>query len=235
MRTDWVDATVALYAAMLRDCHQFAQTAYGDGEWRCILGEYPDFNVNGEDFSPFLGSALARTLMEPAGQWCVFWPADPPVATGIRGRALEWLNEHRPPVQWLPFRPLNWASREGQAGPIWEALHTRRVILVGPEHLKRVPGDVLDPFIHIETPNPGASDVWLDLALEAGDHVRDEDVVLVCAGMASNLIVHELCERHGPLATFWDIGSTLDPYAGVLSRSGYTEPGFATMLEANTP
>lgn len=222
MIAPWHEATVALYAAMLHDRVHFAQTAYGDGEWMCILGEYPKRNANNETFSPELGRALAKSLMEPTGQWCCLWP-EGAAATKIRRMALGWIAEHKPAVRWLPFRPFGWANQEGRMAPIFRAWRTRRVLLIGPQHLSAVPETVIQPARHIVVADTAASRFWEETVAAVLPVLEPDDLVIVAAGMCANLIVHRLNGMFREQATFIDVGALLDPYAGVYSRRIYRD------------
>jgi hypothetical protein len=50
------------------------------------------------------------------------------------------------------------------------------------------------------------------------------DVVLIAAGMAAELVIHRAWPRVRGLASLIDIGSVLDPYVGVFSRSTHRNP-----------
>lgn len=234
--TEWADGMVAAYAAMLEAHHNFAIATYGDGEWMCILGEYPSKNANSERFYPELGEALAESLRNPTGQWCALWPKGS-AANAIRPRAEAWMRENAPDVTWLPFRPLGWANIAGRAAPLFRALKRRRVVLVGPEHLKAVPLDVLRPVEHVVVSATKASDEWMDTVDRVAEVAKDDDVILVAAGMCAGLIVHRLGWLWPARSvTAWDIGAVLDPYAGVYSRKVYRHaPWRANVMPANIP
>ena len=142
--TGWCDLSVATYAAMVHDRMHFAQAAYRDGEWYCILG-HRGGNINGDKYDPALGAMLRDTLLKPVGQWCTFWWDHPSIGRSARRKALDWLRDHNPPVRWIPDRPISRANQEGRARPFWVACATRRVVVVGPRHLS---GLTLFPVAH---------------------------------------------------------------------------------------
>ena len=232
----WLDLTVATYAAMVASRIHWAQAGYRDGEFAAILG-HGGSNINGEDYTPELGAALRETLLRPVGQWCCFWWPHPTIGARVHRDALAWIEKHRPPVRWLPERPVFRAVLEGAAAPFFAACRSRRVIVVGPEHLSRL--DLLDPVAHVPVPAATAwkaADALADETCAAVDAVGGEPLVLVAAGMGANLIIHRAWPRLRGRATVLDIGSTLDPYCGVYSRGPFRERGWKeTIMPRNRP
>lgn len=233
MRTkphDWVGMSVALYAALIRDRMHFAEAAYRDGEWYCMLGR-SGTNINGERYDPKLGAALRNTLLRPAGQWCAFWWPHPTKGMQAFRGARKWLAEHDIDVHWLPDRPISRANELGRAGPFFEACRTRRVVLVGPAHLKAL--DLFDVAEHVIVPRAVAWRHADRLADEALRVAKDGDLVLFCAGMASNLMIHRLWPEVRGRMTLLDLGATLDPYCGVMSRGVFRTPSWPKAMERN--
>ena len=230
----WCDLAVATYAALIEDRMHFAQAAYRDGEWYCILGR-PGGNINGETYDPELGEMLRQTLLEPVGQWCTFWWDHPTIGKAAKKGALEWLAKHKPPVRWIPDRPISRANQEGRAAPFWEACRTRRVILVGPKHLAGL--DIFPVAQHIPVPDATA---WKHID-RICDEVRTalegkDELVLFAAGMAANVMIWRLWPECRGKATLYDIGAALDPYCGVLSRGSFREKNWkARVMPRNIP
>lgn len=220
---DWCDLAVATYAAMIEDRMHFAQAAYRDGEWYCILGRAGG-NINGETYDPELGALLRRTLTEPVGQWCCFWWDHPKIGHAAKRGALAWLAEHKPDVRWIPDRPIGRANQEGKAAPFWTACRTRRVVVVGPEHIGRLA--LLDVADHIVVPERVAWKHADRLCEETLAALQPDDLVLLAAGMASNVIIWKLWPEVRGTVTLYDIGAALDPYCGVLSRGSFRELGW---------
>lgn len=233
MPEGWCELAVATYAAMVADRVHFAQAAYRDGEWYCMLG-FGGGNINGERYDPELGALLRRTLLEPVGQWCVFWWPHPRMGVKAREGALRWLEEHQPDVRWIPDRPIGRANQEGKAAPFWRACRTRRVIVVGPQHL--APLDLFPVAAHIVVPDGTAWKEADRICNEVRAQVLTDDLVLFAAGMASNLMIHRLWPDLRGRATLYDIGAALDPYVGVFSRGSFREPGWReNVMPRNLP
>lgn len=217
-----MNLSVAVYAALIRERTPFAQASYRDGEWACMLGR-DGGNVNGEQYGPDLGGMLKATLLNPVGQWCVYWPGD--AGADVRAEADAWLEMHQPAVSWIPDRPIGRANERGEAGPFFAACRTRRVVVVGPAHLAGLPYGLVGEAVHVLVPDAVA---WKHVdAIAAGtlDMMQPDDLVLFAAGMASNLLIHAL-RPACPDATLFDIGSHLDPYCGVYSRAVFRDPAW---------
>src|SRR5690606_19862429 len=141
-------------------------------------------NINGEKYDPELGAMLRRTLLEPVGQWCVFWWPHPRMGHAARTGALEWIEKHRPNVRWIPDRPIGRANQEGKAAPFWLACRTRFLIVVGLQLLG--PLDMFPVAVRIVVP---VGTAWYGVDHICGDvraQIRAYDLVFFSAGMASN-------------------------------------------------
>lgn len=218
---DWYLHLTRLYAAMILGGQHFAEASYGDGEWFCILG-YEGKTARGQVYNPKLRADLIRTLMKPTGQWCCYWGH--PTKKKFRIECDAWLRKHRPPVVWFARRSLPAANCNGQLWPLFRALKTRKVILVGPPHHSKLDDGVIGkPVARIEL-HP--TDAWrqVDAICNKVSRALDEtgaDCVLFSGGMAAPVMVHKLWGLHHKKATFWDIGAILDPYCGVFARKHY--------------
>lgn len=228
----WVEFALSVYVAMVVDRVHFAQAAYRDGEWYCMLGRGGG-NCNGEKYDPELGAMLRRTLLEPVGQWCVFWWPHPRKGIKAREGALRWLDEHQPDVRWIPERPVGKANEMGLAAPFWRACRTRRVVLVGPRHLASQ--DLFPVAHHVVVPDATAWQHVDRLCDEIRAVSEPDDLVLFCSGMASNVMIHRLWPEYRGRLTLMDIGAALDPYCGHNSREAYRDAKWAERMERNRP
>lgn len=221
---DWAAMAVSTYEALLAERVHFAQASYRDGEWYCMLG-HRGRNCNGERYTPSLAAALQRTLLEPVGQWCVFWwpgPRETPSQQNVRARAVDWIRKRKPPVRWLPDRPIGRANEQGLARPIFEAMARRNIVVVGPQHLLRQ--TLLPVQSYVVVPDATA---WVEherIVEDAMAVIQPGDLVLFAAGMATNVMIWKMWPLLRGRATLLDIGATLDPYAGVFSRGVYRDP-----------
>lgn len=233
---DWLKMTMAVYVGLVADRIHFAQAAYRDGEWYCMIGQQRGGNCNGERYHPDLGAMLRQTLLEPVGQWCVFWWPHDTKGVRVRKQAVEWLAKHQPNVRWIPDRPIGRANEAGEAAPFWRACRTRRVVLVGPRHLEE--GLDLFPVAeHVLVPDAVAWQHLDRLCDEIRGVLRGEDeLVLFASGMATNVMIWRLWPELRGKATLLDVGASLDPYVGHFSRGEYKSPEWqCTLMPRNLP
>jgi len=217
---DWWVHSLRIYSAMIASGVHFAEACYGDGEWKCILG-YPGGTQRGTEqlYEKWLGRALADTLINPAGQWCIYLHA--PRNPKLEREAAQWVRDHDIDVIWFSSRCLTAAFGRGEADVFFKACRGRRVILVGPEHLKRLPQEVLGHAHHVQVTLTRAYEE-VDATCKAVLSLAEPgDIVLFASGFASNLAIHRLCPDLLGKVTLWDVGAIFDPLCGVYSRRGY--------------
>jgi hypothetical protein len=216
----WIAGCLAVYVEMIENRVHFAQAAYRDAEFPWILGDLTVGHPNGEVWEPALGEQLADTLLEPVGQWCLYFSGK---NEPRRPAADAWLAEHRPPVQWIPDRPLARANEQGMLAPFVAAIRKRRVCVVGPRHMRGLKGVFTSQWCHLPVPDGTA---WKEAAtlgrkIQVLAETAGFDLFLIAAGSGAALTIHRAWPEVKERATLIDIGATLDPYAGVFSRNLY--------------
>jgi hypothetical protein len=166
---------------------------------------------------------LRTTLLEPGGQWCAFWDGD--AGRETRDRANAWIREQAVPGPWLPFCAIRHAHIDGRAAPFFRAAGTRRTVVVGPGHIERLDTRLLEPAEHVTIPDGSAWEEVPRIRRTLFGVLKEGDLVLFCAGMASNVLIHQLWNeyRWQGHATLLDVGSVLDPWCGVYSRRVYRD------------
>jgi len=216
------------YVDMLNRGQVFTQANYGDGEWSCILGR-TGHNSQGGVYTPQLQAALAYTLTAPQ---FTFFGTNP--GTAFWNEAWAWCAQNWVVVPWVHKEMLSAANVRGDLGPFIRALQQRTIILVGPAHLRAL--DLFDVAEFVEVPLPGAAEQCASLAMDVLGAVRtngaDRPCVLFSAGMATNVMMHDLAGEAGrwgrgvvvPDTTMLDCGAIWDPYVGVHSRWRYGLP-----------
>lgn len=231
MDRNWLVKTVEDYAQKIERCEHFAEASYRDGEWRCMLG-HKGHNINGEVYTEEFGAALRKTLLEPVGQRCVYWP-EKDVARDVRRAADNWIKKNNIKVEWIVDRALARANERGLLSPFFKAVRTRRVVIVGPHYISKLPEKVVGSFTHVEIPLHSAWKEREEICRRVYVELTHDALVLFCAGMATNLIVHTLWPEVQGRVTLLDIGSILDPYCGVFSRGYQNENWRKTIMERN--
>ena len=221
---------------LLAEGEPFAFSRFGDAEFAAMIeaaaardgGEGTRFprleevlpgrdgrlrSMDGHEFFPDLGERLhAIVASEP----------DYLMGMGLAARLLFgdlWIRECVPElsrIDWVSANCLVVALAASGLGKLFEGLRGRQVTLVGPPHMERLA--TRQEWAHVEVP---PRNCWLSYPevrerLEGAADGQD-GVFLFCATMMSNVLIDEL---HGlnPAHTYLDMGSALDPYAGVNSR-----------------
>lgn len=206
----------------LRAGKPFAFSRWGDGEWRSVLGKVAGSNCDGHDFFPKMGQELGEVLKRR-----------PDYMLGMQNFALKmfperipaWLKEHGlTDLVWYNADVFHYASIKGKLGNILEALNGRHVVVVGPDHLKRLkPSHIAyESFVDVPPKNAYLAKDRIVRDIKAAVDGCDGKRVLVSlsAGMPAELILDELYNwLIGKGHSIVDFGSLWDPLVGVNSRS----------------
>ena len=220
--------TVDDYRLMIETRRPFTQANYGDGEWYCILG-YRGQNCNGGKYTPDLSIALQQTLTQPRFS---FWGFNP--GQKLLDEVRQWIGDNDIRCQWINKEILANANCRGELGGFIKAIHNRRTLVVGPEHLRRA-----QPIIKnngfIQIPNQNAFRTIDQIADQVTEAINKAgaDLVLFSCGMATKPLIWRLIGTIPETTTLLDCGAIWDPYAGVLSRSGYRKPKYRQSLALN--
>lgn len=197
------EATYKTIVDNLKQGINFKFARYGDGEIYCMHGK-SGTNCDGHVYFPDLGGKLLESIEKEPSYMVGIQPLSvshlPELVTEYFGRFKKLYNSD----------VLHSASIDGRLGDFFDALKGRYIIVVGPVHL----ADLFE-CVHIVIPSKNC---WLDydkIVERLGFHLKQDAVVLLCASMMSEVIIKHF-EKES--ATFIDVGSCLDPYAGVYSR-----------------
>ena len=193
----------------LRKGEPFSFSRYGDGEFNCIYGKL-GANCDGHKYFPDLGKRLRETLERK-----------PNYIVGIQPLMLasdRWAHIEKdfPNIQWVDADSIHNASIDGRLFLLFDELRKYHVTLIGPQHLAGL-AKLKFNWEHMLIPNfdcwdyYGAVRSFLDVVTLRRFHT----VVLLCASMMSEVIIDDFSDSGH---TFIDMGSVLDPYAGVKSR-----------------
>lgn len=193
----------------------FSFSRWGDGEWEAVLGgkKEDEINCDGHQYFASLRESLHEILI-----------SNPPYLMGMQklayhkllGREIDqYLKRHHIRRTWLNADAFHDASSKGRINTFFDLLSRKNVLLVGPSHLKKLN---LFAFDFCEVP---VKNCWLERERVMKDIelalARQPEVILFCAGMTSNWFVHQLQKVFSGFVL--DVGSLLDPYAGVSSRN----------------
>lgn len=239
--------TIDDYIDAIRGPEQFTCLNYGDGEWACILG-LKGFNVNSEEYLPDLGRDLMETIIRPR-----FTAFGYNAGKRLDRKARRWLHKHEcsvplitdddltietngdgidireTKVPWVHKEVIPYANRKGNFAPLLKAIQPQKTLLVSGRHLRDL--DVIGKFTHLTIRGTNAYTEVDDIA-DRLLRIIDHEIVLFAAGMCSNVLAYRLIQS-GYKGHILDMGASLDPYVGLMSRSAYRLPEFQEMLEKN--
>lgn len=205
---------LGFYVDKLRNEERFSFVRYGNGEWDCILDLFYRTRSGSQRFTPDLRAALIESLTTPhAGD---YYTALQSVGfltrVGILSQAEAWLAEQRLSPSWYDGEVFTKASMKGQLRPLIEALENKRVVVVGPKWLMKL------PFASVFVPVT-SHDCWAQARkIEAQLSELRNVVVAFSAGPTAKVLIHRLAPVIGGHSWLIDFGSVWDPYCGVRSR-----------------
>lgn len=201
----------------LTDRTAFAFSRFGDGEFNAILGA-EGANCDGHEYFPDLGQSLRRILSQDP----TYLMGLQPLAVMIHGA--KQILPFSAGIRWVLADCLQWALVEGRLGKLFDALAEREILLVGPDHLQELARS--QGWDHVLVPTRNCWLAYDDTVRSLkGALPGDDRVVLFCASMMSNVLIDDLYSWN-PANTYLDLGSILDPCAGVHTRiyHGELEP-----------
>jgi hypothetical protein len=192
----------------------FSFARFGDGEFNAIFGAR-GANCDGHRYFPDLGQRLRGVL-----------DTKPSYTVGLQPLAVMLFGAERiiavsPGISWVFAGTLHTALREGRLAQFLDALIGRTVLLVGPEHLRKLSES--KGWEHVLVSPQNCWTEYNEITRLLRDAVSGSgDVVLFCASMMSNVLIDDLYNEN-PANTYIDVGSVFDPLVGVNSRHYHSE------------
>ena len=202
------------YADQLRNNKKFAFVRYGNGEWDCILSLYHTTRSGSQRFDGGLRNALAKSLVEQ--RTGAYYTAMQSTSFLERVKVLPlaetWIAQNAPGLTWYDGEVFTKASMKGQLYPLVSAMKTKRIVVVGPKWLMKLPFSSV--FIPVRS-----RDCWQDIdRIEEQLRTLQNVVVSISAGPMTKVLIHRLQPVMGGHSWLIDFGSVWDPYCGVHSR-----------------
>jgi hypothetical protein len=208
----------------------FSFSRWGDGEWRAVLSPGGNSaNCDGHKFFPAMGDQLRQILCNK-----------PTYRIGMQSLAVRLFAEHianflekaqLTALQWYDSDVFHKGAIYGKMDQILQAMSSRKVLLIGPRHLAKVP---FPCWKQIFVPSTNVY-LQLDSILRQVDGLlagKDEPLLIsISASMPAEIMVDRLHKKYGHLHTIVDFGSLWDPLVGVKSRSYMKDP--AKFLNTN--
>lgn len=195
---------------------------YGDGEFSALLGRDGE-TCDGQPYTRELGMDLLRTLAQPRGY---LYALGPRAAQGLGIDVEAFMRRRGLKIDWHDSEVFIDASTRGDLFPLVAALRKRRVLTVGPAHLRKHPA--YDAVAFVETPAKDAYRALRRLYLEVMREAYKADVICFSAGPVAKILIHDLSPHLGQSHSLLDLGSVFDWYAGVDSR------GYMRRMDAET-
>lgn len=203
----------------LKTGRNFAFSRWGDGDWRCILGE-KGMNCDGSIYYPDLGLALGNVLRRKPKYTLMMQPK---AWNDLKNPIKFWCSANGiDPSGWPDADVLHNDSMNNRLKDFFEALSSRELCLVGPRYLRGF--QIGDRQRNIDVPEKNA---WLvhetvkgycaDLA-EMGCRIW-----LFSCGMMAKVLIDEMHQMYGDDVTLIDAGSVLDYYVQRPTRRYITQ------------
>ena len=208
----------ALFVKKISGKINFSFSRFGDGEWTAILNLDAKENCDGHQYFDDMGEQLKEAFISSSE----YYKGIQPLAWRTMSQDILPLSCHTN-NSYFNADILHKASEYGSIQPFFDALNTREVVLVGPAYLsnqnkinikKHITIPMKNCWLEAETIMRSVRE-YLDNKM-AGDNAV---VVLFCASMAANVFIEVLHKQYKNEHSFFDIGSLLDPYANVNTRT----------------
>lgn len=204
------------YTQRLQNREPFSLSRWGDGEWAVVLG-HTGQNCDGHIYFPDLRDDLRRVLRRARayefGFLTVAWRAGKP--------AIEtYLQNAVGPVHWVDGDEMLVRSCLGEFYPFLAQLRRKRVVVVGPQHLRALNSrgvfDYVD-FIEVPPINAYLHKGQIERALWQSIKQNRAEVVSFSAGFVTKVIIDDFYP-YFPDVSLIDFGSLWDVYCGKTSR-----------------
>lgn len=193
----------------------FSFVRYNDGEIGLVLKTEPVYSTIIRKWGPQMsleGEKLWSILNKPLKYYvgvCPYYLRDK------EELFFSSINENLNLVNSHPFHHLT----IDEFKDFLSLLKTKNTIIIGPDYLKK-----LDFYIeHIVTPIEFVWEFIDDIETKIMSVIQkyDDVIIVYSASIATNMLIDRLYDKLGEKITQIDIGSNLDPYCGVSSRSGH--------------
>jgi len=203
---------------MLRNGKPFSYARYNDGEWSAILGYHSNINADGHAYFPEMCKELTQTVLNPRPRPYYYGTLHGHI--GVLAKV--WCQEKGVDIPWVESNALVSLNHEGKMFPLVEALRKRRVLIVGPRHLRieRFPHYAFTPTAFVEVPERNCYKSLDEIQATVLRMVKTHkiEVVSFSAGMPTNILMYNLFPIIGQSVTMLDMGAVWDIYVGVKSR-----------------
>tara|TARA_B100000745_G_scaffold235318_1_gene158652 strand:+ start:772 stop:1530 length:759 start_codon:yes stop_codon:yes gene_type:complete len=218
----------------------FTFSRWGDGEWQAIAGARSRSNRDGHRYFPEMGKELRQILLE-----------QPDYVMGMQGLALRVMGDKINTqvkaagldyVDWVDSDVFHQAALNGHLYCVVNAVNTRKVLLVGPPHLRKVNTNTNLPLHYWEFVEVSPKNAYLDIERVIGDieqilaeyKGKEPLCISVSASLPAGIILHRIYPLTKGRHTVIDFGCLWDPLAGVITAGYHKEQGIKAIVEARS-
>ena len=221
---------IEYYVRRIKQGEPFSFQRYHDGEWKAIVpGAAPLFFPpqqivwSIEKECTILRNTVLNCHRHPNYLMSMFTEIVLPAYRCVR----EWIAANAPWIKWHNDKVFQKAALGGRLFPFVQAIRRQSlpVVIVGPQYLSRMPLNIAH---HIVTPGVKT---WPKLWYERGE-IKKEILALgkpafisFSAGMAVNVLIHELWPVIGQHSYMIDVGSLWDGLCGRRNRGWHNRLG----------
>lgn len=212
----------------------FTFSRWGDGEASVLLGDKGQ-NCDGVQYTPSLAYALRNVVSDNnIPKYSNYHFGLLGIARTYGGERLQKYFKKNTKIQWEDGDFLTNASKLGKLLPLIQVLRSKRVLYVGPKHLRSL-GQVgaFEISKFVEVPLYGAFEEEKRIC---SDIIRDwgqTDLIAVSMGIGAKVLIHNLYKVIGQVRSIVDFGSTFDGYVGVYSRKYFMDPAWTDIRRRN--
>ncbi|KKN49193.1 hypothetical protein LCGC14_0645340 [marine sediment metagenome] len=202
----------------IEDSEHFSLIRMGDGEFACIFGKSGE-TCDGQPYLPELSLELQRILLSPHSY--PFHYGMIKIATKLYNEEINrYILENNANDTWCEGTVFVNASRAGKLFSLIHALRYKKVVYVGPSHLRKINmiGIPYEYFVEVPEKNAWLRRDTVTALIKAAVKTINPDVICFSAGPLTKVLIYDLYELYRNSLTMLDIGSLFDPFVGKESR-----------------
>ena len=203
------------YETMIEDLRANIPFSYfraGDGEWNAVFGVQGQ-NCDNHKYFPEMGKLIGEVIL-----------SNPDYIMGLQPLSVKhkWQEIYNfcghLNIDWVNSDVLHDANITEHLKRFFEVLKGQPVIMIAPQRLQKLPFSysrfIEIPLINCWTERDRVVNELLDLLPKV-----DYAVLLFCASMSTNVMIHDLYKYYGDKVTMIDCGSIFDPHCNYQTRS----------------
>ena len=223
------------FVGLIKSTDAFAFSRWGDGEFNCLLGVKGE-NCDGVRYTPELRRDLLRVLTDYKNAHALnYYFGFLEISREIHKDNLRaFMLDYPLVVRWSEGDFLHQANRTGKLFPLIEALRSKDVLYVGPNHLRLLDSNnIVRINTFVEVPAIGAYDEISRIKKDVLNKTKPNQLIGVSMGIGAKVLIHDLYYSIGSDHQIIDFGSVFDGYVGVFSRKYFSRKEWMTYVKMN--